>query len=124
MSSTPWTEQQREWLQVLGHDVLMFAPGAVATMPADPAPPTEAVRAAGKPDPIAGSPGLRSQPATAKSAAADSPLLRALARAAGRQAQDAEFLRVLPELSTLRGNAAARRQLWPRLRALRKAGRG
>jgi hypothetical protein len=117
-SGTPWTEQQRGWLQALGHDVLMFAPGAVATMPADPAPSTSAVRAAGRPDS-----GLRSQPATAKSAAADSPLLHALARAAGRQAQDAEFLLVLPDLSTLRGNAAARRQLWPRLRALRKADR-
>jgi hypothetical protein len=56
----------------------------------------------------------------AKPAPAGTPLLRALARAAGRSEQDTEFLRALPEVATLRGNPAARRALWPRLRALRK----
>ena len=119
----PWTEQQREWLQALGHDVLMFAPGSAAVH-ANSTPSTQAIRANSKPDSIAGSPGLRDQATVSISRpVADSPLLRALARAAGRQPQEAEFLQVLPELTALRGNPAARRQLWPLLRALRKAGR-
>lgn len=99
----PWSAEQREWLQALGHDVLMLAS---ATTVAEP--PREARSSA--PEPVA----------TARSAAAVSPLLRALARAAGRSEQDAELLQVLPDLATLRGNPAARRALWPRLRALRK----
>jgi len=99
----PWSGEQREWLQALGHDVLMLAS---ATMVAEP--PREAKPSA--PEPVA----------AARTAAAASSLLRALARAAGRNEQDAELLQVLPDLTTLRGNPAARRALWPRLRALRK----
>ena len=90
----PWSAEQREWLQALGHDVLMLAGGEVR-----PAP-----------EPVA----------TARPAATASPLLCALARAAGRNEQDAELLQVLPDFATLHGNPAARRALWPRLRALRK----
>lgn len=53
----------------------------------------------------------------------DDPLLHALLRAAARapDAPDAAVIaRTLPPMATLRGNAAAKRALWPRLRALRR----
>ena len=53
----------------------------------------------------------------------DDPLAHALLRAAGRTATDADaaaLLRSLPPLSTLRADPAAKRALWPRLRALRR----
>ncbi|GAB3348514.1 hypothetical protein [Lysobacter tyrosinilyticus] len=100
----PWSAEQREWLQALGHDVLMLA----STTAAEPQPELrEAVAPASKPE-------------TGARPAAASPLLRALARAAGRSEQDADLLQVLPDLATLRGSPAARRALWPHLRALRK----
>jgi len=122
----PWSPQQREWLQALGHDVLALA-GAASASPAraapDPAPAQEpapalpqgvdrdAARVPRAPAPA--------RPATAR-APAESTLLRALAQAAGRAPDDGELLRALPPLASLRGNPAARRALWPRLRALRR----
>ena len=110
----PWSAQQREWLQALGHEVLMPVPaGAVAAEPgpgegaADVAEPPSAPRALGTNAPT-------------RPGRAASPLLRALARAAGRSEHDAEFLGALPDVATLRDDPAARRALWPRLRALRK----
>lgn len=53
----------------------------------------------------------------------DDPLAHALLRAAGRgpeSADAAELLRGLPPLATLRADPAAKRALWPRLRALRR----
>ena len=51
------------------------------------------------------------------------PLLHAVLRAAGRDPADARaaawLLADLPPVATLRGNASAKRRLWPRLRALR-----
>lgn len=50
------------------------------------------------------------------------PLLHAVLRAAGRDPADARAMALLGELppvATLRGDAAAKRRLWPRLRALR-----
>lgn len=55
----------------------------------------------------------------------DDPLLRALLRAASRTGEDAEvpaLVRDWPPTTRLRGDPAAKRALWPRLRALR-AGR-
>ena len=51
------------------------------------------------------------------------PLLHAVLRAAGRDPADtrARALRGdLPPVAALRGDAAAKRRLWPRLRALRR----
>ncbi len=108
--NAPWSPQQREWLQALGHEVLMLA-GAQA--PAELAPPpapadlpaTEARVASASRGPTA-------------AAAAESPLLRAMLRAAGRR--DVGDLAWLPDPVTLRGDAAAKRALWPRLRTLRR----
>ena len=54
-------------------------------------------------------------------AAADAPLLRALLRAAGRRMDDAAALATCRDLLPAGGlnDAASRRALWPRLRALR-----
>jgi DNA polymerase III psi subunit len=49
-------------------------------------------------------------------------LLQALLRAAGRDAESADLpavLRALPATATLRGNTAAKRALWPRIRKFR-----
>jgi hypothetical protein len=57
---------------------------------------------------------------------ADDRLVRALLRAAGVAPGDAadDVRATLPPLDGLRGNPAAKRALWPRLRALRRARRG
>ena len=55
----------------------------------------------------------------------DDPLAHALLRAAGRgpDSEDAALLlRGLPPLAALRGDPAAKRALWPKLRALRRGG--
>ena len=110
---TPWSAQQREWLQALGHEVLMpaSAGGAVAA----PGPPADRAGAA----PRAAKADVLTKDVPTKPVAPLSPLLAALARAAGRNPQDSQLLAALPDLATL-GNVAARRALWPRLRALRR----
>lgn len=55
----------------------------------------------------------------------EDPLAHALLRAAGRTPTDADaaaLLRELPPLAALRADPAAKRALWPRLRALRRGG--
>lgn len=55
----------------------------------------------------------------------DDPLLRALLHAAGRDASasDArEWMHTWPAVARLRGDPAAKRALWPQLRALRASG--
>lgn len=106
----PWSSEQREWLQALGHDMLMLVPAGSGVRVEADQPSHTAVPV--KPRPSAGG--------AAKPVSAASPLLRALARAAGRREDDAELLKTVPDPSVLRGNPAARRALWPRLRALRK----
>ena len=52
----------------------------------------------------------------------DDPLLHAVLRAAGCDPGDARaaaLVAELPPVAALRGNAAAKRGVWPRLRALR-----
>ena len=64
---------------------------------------------------------LRARPAGARVVDVDAAMLARLARAAG---VETEILLAHPEIAgltiTLRGNAAAKRALWPRLRALRR----
>jgi hypothetical protein len=114
---TPWSAQQREWLQALGHEVLMPASAGDVAASEPPADRAGAAPRAAKADvPIKGMP---TKDAPTKPVAPLSPLLSALARAAGRTPQDSELLAALPDLATL-GDVAARRALWPRLRALRR----
>ena len=87
-----WDAFQREVLTALGHTV--FVPAAATT-----------------------SAEITSAPITVAKNAVQPALLRALVRAAG---VDVERLGDLPPLDQLR-NAAAKRALWPRLRAMRSA---
>jgi hypothetical protein len=102
----PWDPQQREWLQALGHDVLMLASneGSREIPLAGPSEPAAAHRGA-----VASGP-------------SESPLMRAVLRAAGRR-EAGELAAWLPDTAALRGDAAAKRALWPRLRALRRNAR-
>lgn len=106
-SGTPWSAEQREWLQAMGHDVLMLAPieargNVVVAHVETPMPRVREHSSESAPTP------------------ADSTLLRALVRAAGRR-DVSELAALLLDPSTLRGNAAAKRALWPQLRALRRS---
>lgn len=54
----------------------------------------------------------------------EDPMIDALLRAAGRDRDDADALRLTrgwPTPAALRGDAGAKRALWPQLRRLRKA---
>lgn len=88
-----WTVQQQAMLEAMGYTLWRPA-GAPPDVPA--------------PRDVA--------PAPRAAARDDDPLLRALHRAAGGRDPSA----VLPPLDRLRGDAAAKRALWPRLRALRR----
>ena len=84
-----WDPWQREVLEALGHVVYRVA-SSESGAEAEPAAP------------------------------AGDALLRALLRAAARDADDAAALmRAWPPTAQLRGNPAAKRALWPSLRALR-----
>lgn len=93
-----WDPFQREVLAALGHELLVPVGMQVRT-------------AAGETD--------AGMPAADLPAADLPPLLRALVRAAGG---DASRLPPLPPLEQLR-SPVAKRALWPRLRALRRASR-
>jgi DNA polymerase III psi subunit len=90
-----WDPWQREVLEALGHTVYRMAPAESSVAHAQ------------------------------KSAPVEDALLRALLRAAAHDvaADDAAaLLRTWPPAAQLRGNPAAKRALWPRLRALRARG--
>lgn len=102
--SALWTREQHEWLQAMGHTVWSLA-DASAPATDDIAPAQAAREALREPRPGAGSMG------------AGDRLMQALLRVAG----DAGALATLGiDAAALRGNAAAKRALWPRLRALRR----
>lgn len=119
-----WSAEQREWLEAMGYAVLTTrtadpavepATSVAASVPAaggvrSPAPARSAPRSAA---PAVERAAPRSAPAT------DTPLLRAVRRAAGLRPDETHPTLAELDLSTLRGNAAAKRALWPRLRALR-----
>lgn len=119
--SALWNAQQREWLQAMGHSVMTLAadkaeqPAVVAREASAPA-----ARAAST-DTVAAEP--RAEPARpvapARATGADGALLRAVLRAARRGAEDPAVL-ALFDAQALRGDAAAKRALWPQLRALRR----
>lgn len=101
-----WDPLQREVLAAMGHVVYALdMPGTVAA-PAQADAAQDASEATATVAPLT-----------------SGPLLRALLRAAGRTEADAEALRLCRDALPAAGlDAAARRALWPRLRALR-AGR-
>lgn len=124
-----WSAQQQVWLSALGHT--LYLQGALPEMPleaAAPAPPptspAPASRAAA-PTASAASTAVR-QPAAPRRGGSRLPdrLHFALIRASGCNPNApgaAELFASWPPSSQLRGNPAAKRALWPRLRALRKS---
>lgn len=124
-----WSSQQHEWLTALGHT--LYVQGAaevpvsvpeVAAPHREPASPAEApARRAPRPEPAA----VRAAEPAPQRAASRLPdkLHFALIRASGcnPNAEDAAaIIAQWPSSHELRGNSAAKRALWPQLRALRR----
>lgn len=95
-----WSPQQQAMLSAMGYTLYRQAGASPAALPAAVAEP-----AGGQPAP------------TPKPAAQGDRLLQALARAAG--GRDLAAL-ALPPMEQLRASGAAKRALWPALRALRR----
>ncbi|QWP78571.1 hypothetical protein J5226_09325 [Lysobacter sp. K5869] len=116
-----WDAQQREWLQAMGYSVLALAGDEPAVPEAAEAPARS--QPAQRTENARGDAGRRAAPAAEqRGPGTDPPLLRAVLRAARRQAGDAEVM-ALFDPAALRA-PAAKRALWPRLRALRRSPRG
>jgi len=132
-----WTAEQREWLQAMGHTMWSVAPAdaLAAEREADrdevPASiPRGAMREAAallaRDERPARSTPSQARPAPARPAPAQPQgdrLMHALLRAAGG-GDEARVMQIVGDVAALRGNAAAKRALWPRLRALRQGSRG
>ena len=131
-----WSSQQHEWLTALGHT--LYVPGAaeapvvtattVREEPARPQPRTQAVappaatRArVAPPEPRAPA---RPPPAPRRAASRLPDKLHfALIRASGCDPTTEAAAKIMagwPASAELRGNPAAKRALWPQLRALRR----
>jgi len=137
--SDAWTAEQREWLQAMGHTV--WSLGSADALAAERQPDSQDHRgrddAATTSGPrgamreaaalLAGDDraarGAPARPAAPVRAPAGDRLMLALLRAAGG-ADEARVKEIAGDFAALRGNAAAKRALWPRLRALRKESRG
>lgn len=101
-----WDPVQREILDALGHRVYALA------QPQEQMQDQTQMQA-----PVQAEAPPRPQQPTPATMAGPPSLLAALARAAG---VEAARLPDLPALESLRGDARAKRALWPRLRALRR----
>lgn len=132
-ASPLWTAEQHGWLAALGHAV--YVRGALPESAAEAAPAPAAVSER-MPAPPRTRPAPPPAPTTAREAAPTTrrPAARlpdrlhiALIRAAAINPNApgmAELIEQWPPSSELRGDPAAKRALWPRLRALRKGARG
>lgn len=107
----PWSSQQREWLQALGHPVMILAGDGSVAGNVEPAAVTA-------PDAATASSGA---PVQAPVQADDSPLHRALLKATGLPVDQAEQALTSMAVNTaaLRDDPAAKRALWSSLRRLR-----
>ena len=140
-----WTGEQHAWLRALGHTVWVPGQLAAADAPAldapampvrrPPAPPAPPAREAAPP-PASSVPPRRPPPAAATDSAPVAPrrapprgsllpdrLRIELLRASGLNPKTPEAAAIMaawPDSASLRGNAAAKRALWPQLRALRR----
>lgn len=139
-STLPWSAEQQEWLSALGYTV--FASGtlvmeAEAEAPAVEVAPTRVASEAPAHVARARAPQMDNDDAKPATASAPRPaptrpragarlpdrLHFALIRASGLNPNaegSAEIFAQWPSSAELRGNPAAKRALWPRLRALRK----
>ena len=125
-----WSAQQHEWLKALGHRV--YVQGAVVLEESR----AEAVAAPVRQSPVAAPPPrqapgpIASEPVCELPVVPSRPASRlpdklhfALIRASGCNPNAPEAAAVMaqwPASAELRGNPAAKRALWPRLRALRR----
>ncbi|MDI9238759.1 alanine acetyltransferase [Lysobacter sp. LF1] len=112
-----WSAQQREWLQAMGHSVFQLA--GVDAPDEAPARTPDALREAAGLVPESARPVRRAE--AARPAGNGDRLIQAVLRAAGAGADSAAVLALVPDAAALRGNAAAKRALWPRLRGLRRS---
>lgn len=130
--SAMWSAEQQQWLKALGHTI--YVQGAALPREVAEAPSVRIPLPAVVPDPAPARP-RRPDPvsvqepvavaASARRATSRLPdkLHFALIRASGCNPNAPDAAAVIaqwPASSTLRGNAAAKRALWPQLRALRK----
>jgi len=133
-----WSSQQHEWLTALGHT--LYVPGGaeapLAEMPtptptapkpaARPATPVAApnpTRRAPAENPVSAPPVRAPAPARRTTSRLPDKLHFALIRASGCDPNAEGVAQVMagwPPSSELRGNPAAKRALWPQLRALRR----
>ena len=135
--ASPWSPQQRRWLQALGHAVLRMGGDAVDAAPeidAAAAPvPERPSTASPPPTPVRRPP----PPATVDAARPDAAAARgamrrpqrlpdrlqlALLRASGLDPSDPAAQETMAQwpVDRLRGDGAAKRAFWPQLRALRR----
>lgn len=117
-----WSPQQREWLQALGHPPLSLVE---RDAPVDAvSPQREAAGEAPPPQPpTAGEPAFASRVPPGAAQPAVDALDRALLRATGLPAPEAALalLSLGVDPAALRGDPAAKRRLWSRLRQLRRS---
>ncbi len=120
MNDALWTPEQQQWLQAMGHSVWQMATAdAVADASTDDRDARrEAAELLREERP------QRRTPEPMARAAAPDRLTAAVLRAARREPGDVDVAALLADVAALRGNAAAKRALWPRLRALRRTERG
>ncbi len=137
-----WTDEQHGWLQALGHAVWVpgSLPVAEAAAPVARAPETRQSRPSAPPRDAA--PPVTRRPAPPVEAPIEARRHTAPPRRAGVRLHDtlhfelirasglnpnapeaAAIIASWPATAELRGNPAAKRALWPVLRALRKAAR-
>ena len=129
-----WSSQQHEWLTALGH-TLYVPGGAEAPLAEMPTPQKQVARPAtpvAAPDPrrappadnvISAPPVRAATPARRANSRLPDKLHFALIRASGCDPNAEGVAQVMagwPPSSELRGNPAAKRALWPQLRALRR----
>jgi DNA polymerase III psi subunit len=117
--STPWSAEQTQWLQAMGHQVW--------TLPAADASPAQATTTIQEAATLLkpATPERTERPRQVSAPRAPAPtaqdrLMQAILRAANRAAGDVAVSALLPDPSALRGNAVAKRALWPQLRRLRR----
>jgi len=129
--SALWSPQQREWLQAMGHQVWALGGAQSIEAASTPDAGNEDSSAQARREAAAllkGETAPRARPSAPapapRVAATTERLLMAVFRAAGRSSGDADVLALVPDLAALRGDATAKRALWPSLRALRRRGGG
>ncbi|WP_372015967.1 alanine acetyltransferase [Pseudoxanthomonas sp. 10H] len=130
---SPWSPQQRRWLQALGHVVWRPGGGEPVETAEDPMPPPRAVpprdegpRRAPVAPSVAERPSSDAPPATRpgmrRPAGLPDRLQLAMLRASGLDPADPAAREAMAQwpVDRLRGDGAAKRAFWPQLRAMRR----